>query len=284
MRTRGDWRFVALFALAALLFGLAAPVRAATVDVGMHAHLLVANHPRDGVVIPKAKRSFTVTPRLHDMTDGKVRYLRVDATSPGGSQREVYKRSFTLGPCADCAAAPFTVTIDFSALPTGRTELRWHLDVLRTNGKRLFTTSRSQVCNGACSPSYRASNLINGAGAWYTDTSYTTGFLRSSEGLLKPGGSVTWDIDQGDRACVFANPNFHDGSHGQRLGDCWTTTSAVTRAIPATLAAGDKLALFVSEKGKAATILVETLHSGTAGPTATYEFQAWWDDIAIVLP
>jgi hypothetical protein len=281
MRTRGDWRFVALFGVMALLFGLAAsPVSAATVNVGQHIHVEIANHPVDTTTVPRAPYTFNVTLRAHDQT-GRITSFRVSDYS---TVKKTVSKS--LGPCSDCATS-FAFTVDFSSWSCGRHELRWTANVPDNDeGKRQFTTSRSFIMLAGCTTDRtgRPSSWHAGGGSWYEGRDYSVAIRLSPDTTVKPGGTVQVRIQSSaTRGCMFLNPAFHDGSHGTQLGSCWTGTGSVSRVIPSTARVGDKLVIFATD-GKNAGLLEERLGDGSKRSTAFHGQQSWWASTGLVLP
>jgi hypothetical protein len=273
-------RVIALILGLTMYLVIPAPVAAATVNVGQHIHIEVANSPVDGYPIPRADWTFQVTIKLHNQT-GRATYFRVDDASTTKQTQTI-----SLGPCSDCTLGPFSYTVHFGTWSVGRHEIHWHVDVPKNDqGNRQFTTSRSQICVSSCSPNgvNGRPTPYNGGGSWYL-TQYATVTLRSNETNVKPGGSISVKADQdATAACVFLNPDFHNGSHGTQLG-CWTGTSSHTVVIPTTAIPGDKLVLYASQTDGNAGLFRLTIGDGSPHSTATYEYQSWWAKGGVVLP
>jgi hypothetical protein len=272
-------RLAALVVVLALAGALSPVAVAAEPNVGQHIHVEVSNHPVDGFPIPRGPWTFQVTVKLHDQT-GRATYLRLD-DGPGTVR---LTKSISLGPCDDCTLS-FPLTVDFSTWPAGRREIRWHVDVPNNSeGNRQFTTSRSQICNGSCSPNGPDGRPtpFNGGGSWYEGNDYSTVYLLSNESNVRPGGTIVVRAAQdANRACAFLNPDFHNLNAGS-WSECWSGTSNHSLTIPASANVGDKLALYASD-GNNAGLLVTRLGSGSVA-TRTYEYQSWWATDGIVLP
>jgi hypothetical protein len=267
-----------LLSLAALLVPMG-PVRAAPLDVGQHIHVAIANHPVDGVTIPRSKYTFQVTVRLHDQTGRATSFRVADYSTVKKTQ------SISLGPCADCSTS-FAFVVDFSSWSCGEHELRWTANVPDNGeGKRQFTTSRSFVTLAGCTTSRhgRPSSWHNGGGSWYEGNDYSVAIQLSPDSALRPGGTVSMRVQSdATRGCMFLNPDFHDGSHGTQLGSCWSGQSSVSRTIPSTARAGDKLVLYATD-GQNAGLLVQEL--ATSARTVQWvEHQSWWSRSGLVLP
>lgn len=276
----------ALIALVLASFA-AGPVAAATFDVGQHGHVRIANWPRDGFPVPKAKLVVTVESRLHNLpSPAFASWLSADIVRSNGSQVQAWRKTFTLGPCADCARTD-TVTLDLTNYPTGRAEVRWRLNIV-DGSKRQFSTSRTQLCIVSCTPSYRSSTIKDGPGTWYTGLDYTVAFIETTDAQHKPGGTIRARIQQGNVICAWANPDFHVGSAGTKLrtsSGVHCGSGTLTWLIPSTLAVGDKLVVGVFEANKSAGLVVQPLTNGSPGAVAPWrEYQTWWDPIGFVLP
>jgi hypothetical protein len=265
-------------AIAAVLLA-AAPVTAATPNVGQHIHVEVSNHPVDGFPIGRAPYTFHVTIRLHSMA-GKVQYLRIDDSS---TTRATVKFDPPLACATDDCSFPFDWTVDFSSWSTGRHELRWHADSKDsdpgTSGtQRQYTTSRNQVCLDSCSPNVGGRKAgWHGGGSWYTGPGYVVALMTSPDTEVRPGGTVAVRSQYGNHVCTYLNPDFHHGSHGTALG-CGTTVT-----IPANASVGDKLVI-VADGAQEAGVLQLVLGDGTPQPTAFYGFQSWWARTGLVMP
>jgi hypothetical protein len=282
MRTRGDWKFVALASLAALLFGLATPVRGASLVVGGHVHDEIANLPNKGVAIARAPYDFQVTLRGHDLT-GRITSYRVSDYSTVKTTRSV-----SLGPCSDCSVT-FTFRVDFSSWSCGEHELRFTANVpTNSEGKRQFTTSRQFVTLAGCTTNRhgRSSSWYGGGGGWYSGVEYAIGIQQSPDSTIKPGGVTKWRVQSNAaRGCLFLNPDAHNGSMGTLIGSCWTGQSTVTRTIPSSASPGDKLMLYAEDSSKRhAGIFVQKLGAGAARSRVWQERQDWWDKDGLVVP
>ena len=282
IRTRNGFVQILLIAIVAALFGVAFPVRGAAIQVGHHVHDEIANVPAKGVAIPRAPYTFQVTLRLHDGT-GKITSYRVSDYSTVKTTKSV-----SLGPCSDCSVS-FAFTVDFSAWSCGEHELRFTANVpTNAEGKRQFTTSRQFVTLAGCSTNRhgRSSTWYGGGGGWYTGVDYAIGVQQSPDSTIKPGGVTKWRIQSNaSRGCLFLNPRAHDGSMGTQVGSCWSGQSTVTRTIPSTAKAGDKLALYAEDSSKRhAGLYVQKLGTGAARSTVWQERQDWWLSSGLVVP
>jgi hypothetical protein len=282
MKHLDDRLFVVLFSLAALLFGLAGPVRAATLVVGHHVHDEIANLPNKGVSIPRAPYTFQVTLRGHDLT-GRITSYRVSDYSTVKKTVPV-----SLGPCSDCSTS-FAFTVDFSGWSCGEHELRFTANApTNDEGKRQFTTSRQYVTLAGCSTNRhgRSSSWYGGGGGWYTGTDYAIGIQQSPDSTIKPGGVTKWRVQSNAaRGCLFLNPNAHAGSMGTKVGECWTGQGTVTRTIPSSAQPGDKLMLYAEDASKRhAGVFVQKLGDGSPRATVWQERQDWFEQSGLVVP
>lgn len=281
-RTQTGVLRIVLFSIAALLFGLAGPVRGAGIVVGGHVHDEIANMPNKGVVVPRGPYDFQVTLRGHDLT-GRITSYRVSDYSTVKTTRSV-----SLGPCSDCSVS-FTFRVDFSGWSCGEHELRFTANVPNNSeGKRQFTTSRQYVTLAGCTTNRhgRSSTWYGGGGGWYTGVDYAIGIQQSPDSTIKPGGVTKWRVQSNaSRGCLFLNPNAHAGSMGTQIGPCWTGQSTVTRTIPVSAQPGDRLALDTEDpSGRHAGLYVQKLGDGSARSTVWTERQDWWDKSGLVVP
>lgn len=260
--------------LAAVLMAGLLGAAAGTPNVGEHLHWEVTNHPVDGYPVPRAPYTFHVVAQTHAQVTA-TRWFRVDARGTGKNVPLV------LGPGS--ARTSFDYTMDFTSWEPGRYEFRWHLDLSPNGeGKRQFTTSRSQVCIVSCLPnrSGRATPL-NGGGSWYLDH-YATAYVLSRDTDIRPGGSIKVRAAQDARkVCVLLNPAIHEGSSGTVLG-CWSDTA--THTIPLDVTTGDRLLVLATEPNGNAGAIRLIVGDGTPRAIANYEYQSWWAKGGVVLP
>jgi hypothetical protein len=277
MRTRGDWKFVALFAVMALLFGLAwSPASAATVNVGQHIHDTILNDPVKGQVIPRAKYTFRHEIRLHDMP-AKATSIRVSDYST-----VKVTKSISLGPCSDCLLT-VAFEVDFSTWSCGEHELRWTVNVpSQTGSQRHYTTSRSFVTLAGCTtPRHDRTGWFGGGGNWYD--SYQIAVLGTPEAQVKAGSSIKVRAQSSATGgCLFVNPDFHAGSRGTQVGSCWSGTSWVTRTMPAGLSTGDRVVILSRDSDGAGLYGFKV--GDAADGFAWHDQQAWWAKGGLVLP
>lgn len=281
IRTRNGYLRILLIAIVAALFGVAFPVKSATPNVGQHLHVEIANHPVDTYTIPKAPYTFQVTLRLHDNT-GKVTSFRVSDYSTVKQTKSV-----SLGPCSDCSVS-FPFTVDFASWSTGEHELRWTANIpTNGEGKRQFTTSRSYVRVGGSQNLHgRPDSWHAGGGGWYSGADYAIGVQLSPDTAIKPGGATSWRVQSNANwGCLYLNPSFHSGSHGTQIGSCWTGTGSVSRTIPATAKAGDRLVQLAEDPSdRHIGVFEQRLGTGAARNTVFYGWQDWWSASGLVVP
>jgi len=277
MKGLNNWATVILVAILGLLLGLvsAIPARSASVDVGQHIHDAITNDPAKGVAIPRTTYTFHHVIRLHNQT-GKATSIRVSDYST-----VMQTRSISLGPCSDCSLT-LDFPVNFAAWSCGEHELRWTVNVpSNSSGNRQFTTSRSYVTLAGCTTKRhdRSSSWQAGGGGWYTGLLYDIAILQTPRSQLVAGGQIQARVQSSATVgCIFVNPDFHNGSHGTRLGSCWSGTGTATRTLPSWLATGDRVVLYATHGGHSAG-----LYSLTIG-TRTDEWQSWWAKDGIVLP
>ena len=265
--------------LGATLSFQAAPANAVTPNEGFHQHLEFANHPIDGVPIPREARTILVTVKLHKYP-GHLEWLRV---SDYGTVKKSIPLTgpYSLGPCEDCQVTiPFTV--DFSTWAVGRHEVRWSSnDNDALPGKRQYPTSRFQVCIASCLPKHdRTQTNFLGGGGWYEGHDYVTALLMSPQSTVVPGGKIIIrsQYARSKSLCVFVNPDFHHGSRGLQL-QCWGSgTAERTLTLPSSLVAGDNLVI-LSDDGFEGGVL----HLRISQPNYL-ETQTWWAETGLVLP
>ncbi len=255
----------------------AAPLVAATPNVGEHLHVEIANYPLDGHPISAGPHTYGVVLKEHNQT-GATRWLRVD-----DYDKAVVQVPVVLGPCDDCST---TISVTVPALATGRHELRWHLDLAKnSDGNRQYTTARDQVCIVSCSPNLSGRpSPYSGGGGWYTLGGYSVALLRSADSELRPGGHPV--IAAGPDAtgiCAFANPDFHHGSSGTALG-CFADTKTHTISLPATLVPGDRLVLVATQANGDAGAYQIALGDGSDRAVASVGWQAWWAKGGVIFP
>lgn len=195
-------------------------------QVGSHIHVKAVVPVPTAIVSGSVTIPMTVT--LHNAA-GRTSYIRIQAVTPGGSIREVWKQNLVFGPCADCST-DVTATLDTSGWPTGRHELRITANIPDedpglTGSQRMFQSTGWQLCVGSCSPSYRSGNFIEARG-WYTGRDYANARLTSSLASVKSGGVITVKLAPGSGgeptkfSGVFIDPDFHNGSSGLVVDPC----------------------------------------------------------------
>lgn len=195
-------------------------------QVGSHIHVRATVPLPTAVVSGPVTIPMTVT--LHNAA-GPTNFIRIQAVSPGGSNREVWRQSLSVGPCADCSA-DVTAVINTSGWATGRHELRISAntpdeDPALSGSQRMYQSTGWQMCVGSCSPSYRSGNFVEARG-WYTGRDYANARLTSSLSTVRSGGTITVKLAPGAGgeptkfSGVFIDPDFHNGSAGIVVDPC----------------------------------------------------------------
>jgi len=212
-------------------------------SVGAHIHL-DATVPADGFPIDGSV-DVPVKVTAHNQT-GAITLLRV---SNGSTVMQSWPLS--LGPCVDCSWSG-TVTVNFSAWPTGRDEMRWTANLPKNDlGNRQYQSTGWQVCIRSCTPSYRSGVYLEARG-WYTGRGYQNARLTSPLTTVQSGGTITVKLAPGSGGLpttfsgAYIDPDFHNGSAGLTIFSRAGSYTG-TIVIPALAPGPHKLVLLSSD-------------------------------------
>ncbi len=231
--------------------------------VGAHVHVK-ATVPVDGTPID-GKVAIPIVVTLHNAR-GALTWFRMGTESKylmPATNLSTFNAGNAFGPCSDCTLS-FTANVDFTAIPTGRHELRMSAnnpdeDPDLTGAQRMFQSTGYQVCVRSCTPTYRANTPSIEARGWYTDHAYANASLTSAHSSVTSGGTISVKLGPGSGgkptkfAGVYIDPSFHAGSAGITV-KTWAAAFRGSVTLP-TIAPGEHRLVLVSSDGQSAGVL-----------------------------
>lgn len=174
----------------------------------------------------------------------------------------------------------YSLTVDLTKLNTGRHEFRFGVYVRQPETNLIqLVSSRTQICNVSCSPSYRSDTTWFGGAGWYAND--TIGYAEAKTfGTNWPTGPIagpftfTFSCSYPSglpitKSVVHDNADFHNGNSGTVL---FSTNGPTKSSVTISSTGTHRLVIRCEANGPTGIntgVFVRSVTIGTASPTPT---------------